>query len=191
MPGAIIPTQDPCRRCARSPDDRRHRESSYKEEEFANAGFDEIAGSFNQSSINTNRRMGETAAGMELLAADSNIMTEYKMEIFVQTGILPTLKQMLKIAQHFDRDWNVISKAAQASGLAEAGILEITEDLLMQGITMSVSVGVDATNPTHKVNKLNNFAMSSQIWAALLIRASSPKKYAGTMGFDNGTALYR
>lgn len=186
VPGAVIPTTDPIGD-VREADMSDVTASSYKEEEFSNAAFDEIAGSFNQSSINTNRRMGETAAGMELMAADSNIMTEYKLEVFVQTWVLPTLKQLLTIEQHFDRDWMVISKAAQQAQLAEAGIVEITENLLMQGVKMSVSVGVDATNPSRKVDKLNIFANSMMNFGMQPNGEEFTKEIAGAMGFDNGS----
>lgn len=186
VPGAVIPTNDPVGD-VREADMSDVTASSYKEEEYDNAGFDDIGGAFSQSSVNTNRRMGETAAGMELLASDSNVMTEYKLEVFVQTWVIPTLDQLLTIEQHFDRDWMVIGKAANDSGIAEMGIVEITEDLLMQGITMNVAVGVDATNPARKVDKLNIFANSLVNMGMTPNGEEFSKEIAGAMGFDNGT----
>jgi hypothetical protein len=161
--------------------------SSYKEQEFSNAGFDEIAGSFSPASVNTNRRMGETAAGMELLAADSNIMTEYHIELFAETWLQPVLRQLLALEQAYEDDFSVFSRAAHEAGLQDQGITEIDEEILTADLKLVVSVGVDATNPARKMQRFTNgITLGAQLGAPI-----DPTKVfnesMGILGFPDGS----
>jgi len=161
--------------------------SSWREEESTNAAFDEMAGSFSQSSVNTNRRMSETAAGMELIAADANVITEYHLEVFATTWYEPVLQDLLALQQAFESDETVIALAAEQMELAaEYGLGMPTEEIMSAPVTLSVSVGVDATNPTRRFERLQALGQSG---AALGLEPNGPELYremAGSLGFDNG-----
>ena len=46
--------------------------SSYEEQDRLNVDFDDIAGNFSQSTVQSNRMMNETVGGMEMLSSNAN-----------------------------------------------------------------------------------------------------------------------
>jgi len=71
--------------------------SSYQEQNLVNGDFDELAGNFAQSSVDSNRRLNETVGGMKIMAQGANTMTEYSITVFAKTWMEPVLRQMIKL----------------------------------------------------------------------------------------------
>lgn len=161
--------------------------SAYAEEDRNNAAIDEMAGSFNPSSVNTNRNMGDTATGMELLAADSNVMTEYHLEIFATTFVEPVLQQVLLLEQHYEDDFSIFAEAAQAKDIAGKYQTDaLTEGMLQASVKLTVKVGVDATNPERKAAKLNNLMVMGTNLGIAMDGPALFAEAAGTLGFASG-----
>lgn len=122
--------------------------SAYAEQDRLNLDFDDLSGSFSQSSVQSNRKLNETVGGMNILVKDASQITAYQLRTFVETWVEPVLRQLVLLEQHYETDTAVLALAGQKAQLFERfGVNEITDELLMQELTLNVNVGIGATNP--------------------------------------------
>jgi hypothetical protein len=128
--------------------------SSYKEQEVLNLDFDDMAGAFSGSSVQSNRKLNETVGGMNLLSTTANQVSGYQLRTFVETWVEPVLRQIVMLEQYYETDETVLGLCGQAAGLFQKfGIDQITDDMLMQEFTLNVNVGMGATNPQEQVQQ--------------------------------------
>ena len=126
--------------------------SSYNEQDRLNMDFDDISGTFSGSSVASNRRLNETVGGMNLLSSEANQMGDYQLKTFSETWVEPVLRQMLLLEQYYETDQVVLALAGGKAQLIERfGIDLIDDDLLRQELTMTINVGMGATNPLTNV----------------------------------------
>ena len=129
--------------------------SSYNEQDRLNMDFDEITGNMSQSSVQANRRLNETVGGMEILSADANKVQTYDLKTFIETWLEPVLRQLVMLEQHYETDEVILALAAEKSQMFQKfGFDQVTDELLMSELTLSVNVGMNATSPTQKINNL-------------------------------------
>jgi len=141
-------------------------QSAYVENNYLNADFDDIAGTFNAGSVQTNRSMNETVGGMQILASDANTMGDFDLNVWVETWVEPVLWQVLKCEEYYESDATILAIAGQKAGLIEKyGMNEITDTLLQQETSLTVKVGPGVT--THPQEKLQKFAGASQIFGQI------------------------
>jgi hypothetical protein len=134
--------------------------SSYQESNYINADFDDLAGSFNGGSVQTNREMNETVGGMRLLAGEANTVADFDLEVFVETWVEPTLFQVLRLEEYYESDEKVLTLAGERAQLWEKfGVSEITDEMLLAESTITVKVGVGSSNDPQQ--RLKNFMMAS------------------------------
>lgn len=130
-------------------------QSAYVENNYLNADFDDLAGSFNAGTVQTNRSLNETVGGMKLLSADANAVGEFDLSVFVETWVEPVLWQLMKLEEFYENDATVLAIAGKKGMLLERyGINEITDTLLLAETSLTVNVGVgSASSPAEKVNR--------------------------------------
>ena len=56
----------------------------------------------------------------------------------------------------------------------------------MQGVTIRVNVGIDATNPARRIDKMTHFAMALQNFGMTPNGEEFSREIAGALGFDDG-----
>jgi hypothetical protein len=128
--------------------------SSYQEQDRLNVDYDELTGNFSQGSVMTNRKMGETVGGMGMISQAANQITEYTIRTFTESWVEPVLRQLVKLEQKYETDEVVMSIAAGKSQLLQKyGVSQVNDSLLNQELTLSVNVGMGATDPTARLNK--------------------------------------
>ena len=128
--------------------------SSYQEQDRINLDFDDLAGNFSQGSVMTNRKLNETVGGMRMMAQGANMLTEYDIRVFVETWVEPVLRQMVKLEQAYETDEVVMSIAAQKSGAMQRfGVNPQMDSVLSQELTLSVNVGMGATDPDTRLQR--------------------------------------
>lgn len=126
--------------------------SAYQEQDRLNVDFDELAGNFSQSSVQTNRKLNETVGGMELMSGGAGQLTEYLLRTIVETWMEKVLTQLVKMEQAYETDAVVLGLAGAKAKLAQKyGVNQITDELLNQSLTVRVSVGQSATDPQKKL----------------------------------------
>lgn len=128
--------------------------SSFREQENLNLDFDEASGNFSQSSVQSNRRMNETVGGLTLLTTDANQVSGYQLRTFVETWVEPVLRQLVLLEQHYETDEVVLALAGQRADIFQRFGADVSLDSMLNNeLTLTVSVGMGATNPQEKVNR--------------------------------------
>lgn len=169
--------------------------SSYQEQDRVNVDFDELAGNFAQSSVQTNRKLNETVGGMKIMAQGANALTEYGIHVYVVTWMVPVLKQLIKMEAAYETDQVILALAASKAKLfPKYGVSEVTDDMLNADLLMSVNVGMGATDPDAR---LQRFTHATQLYTAL-VQANLPdadlkemrKQVFGLSGFPNSLKFF-
>ena len=136
--------------------------SSYEEQDRLNVDFDDIAGNFSQGTVQSSRTMNETVGGMEMLSSNANSIIEYMIRTFAETWIEPVLMQVIRLEQYYETDEVVLTVAAnraEQGGDVAPGFyqryMDSEEDyLLRHEMTIGVNVGMGATDPVRKIERL-------------------------------------
>ena len=155
--------------------------SAYQEQNMINADFDEIAGTFSNASVSTNRALNETVGGMNMLQGNSNVLTEYQLRIFVETWVEHIARDLVQMIKFYEDD-DVI---ARITGKA------ITNEMLQQTIvTARVSAGFGATDPQQKIQKLM-FGLETLLkikpeYMRELEGSELAKEIFGALGYNDG-----
>lgn len=128
-------------------------QSSYVEQERIDQDLNELVGNFSPANL-PNRKGAETVRGMSLMEKPANSLTEYLLRTFVETWVQPTLRQVVKLEQHYETDEVIVALAAdKAKILQKYGIDKVTNELLNQELTLRVNVGMGATDPQTRLSK--------------------------------------
>lgn len=129
--------------------------SSYQEQNLLNLDFDGIGGDFNPAQIPHGKKGADTARGMQMMSASANQMTEYLLRTVTVTWVERVLYQLVKLEQSYETDQVVMAIAAEKAQLVQRyGIDKVADDLLNQELTVTVNVGMGATDPNAKLQKL-------------------------------------
>ena len=157
--------------------------SSYNEQNMLNVDFDELAGSFSNASVATNRSLNETVGGMSMLQGNANTLTEYQLRILVETWVEPVIRQVVQMVQIYEDDRIVKAVCGQDVSIKD----------LQTPVETTVSVGFGATDPQQKVQKLV-FALSALAQVAPeVVQRIEQTKFAreifGYLGFNDGKAF--
>lgn len=127
--------------------------SSYQEQDRLNLDFDDVSGSFSQASVQSNRKLNETVGGMNILTNNANQVGSYQLKTFVETWVEPVLRQLVLLEQYYETDEVILALAGKKAGLMDKfGMNAVTDDLLMQELTLNVNVGMTSTNPQEQIN---------------------------------------
>jgi hypothetical protein len=170
--------------------------AGYQEQDRLNVDFDEISGAFSPGTIQTNRRLNETVGGMQLLAGTSNAIGEYDLRVFSETWVEEVMRQMVALEQYYETDETVLSLAASKAQLFQRfGVSEVTDDLLRQHLTVSVNVGIGATDPMQRMAKLRAAAETTGIiLGPMLQQIVKPEEIIaevfGAAGYKDGKRFF-
>ena len=139
---------------------------SYIEMEKLNADFDDQAGNFSTGSVQTNRQLGETVGGMQMMMSNANALGEFDLRVWIETWVEPVLRQIVKLEQYYETDANVLAiSAKRAKLMPRFGISHIGDELLNSQVAISVDVGIGSSDPLISLQK---FEKASQIVLGLL-----------------------
>ena len=170
--------------------------SAYQEQNLVNNDFDDLAGNFAQSSVQTNRSLNETVGGMRLMAQGANMLTEYTIRVLVETWVEPVLRQLVKMEQAYETDEVILAIAAQKAQIFQRyGMNEVTDSLLNHELTISVNVGMGATDPEQR---LQRFQGSMKLYNDITANATPDldlseirKTLFGLAGFKDGEKFFK
>lgn len=144
-------------------------QAAYVEMEKLNADFDEAAGNFSIGSVQTNRQLGETVGGMNLMSSNANAMGEFDLRVWIETWAEPVLRQLVKLEQYYEDDQTVLAIAGEKAKTLQKFTGDVDWDwLLTQQVSLTCNVGLGAADPMMTLQK---FGGASQIALGIL---SSP-----------------
>jgi DNA-binding FrmR family transcriptional regulator len=127
---------------------------SYKEVELLNNDFDDLAGVFGQSSVQSNRSLNETVGGMRLLSGTANGVTEFDLRVFTETWVEVVLRQIVRLCQFYETDETVLELAGDRAKMERFGVDQITDNDLMTECSVKVNVGIGSVDPTERIKKV-------------------------------------
>lgn len=167
-------------------------QSAYLEQDRIDGDFNDIAGNFSPLQVNTSRTPRESTHTMKMLAAPSNLLTEYMLKTHTETFAQPVLRQLMMLEQEYETDLVLLSLAGQKAQIAQRyGMNEVTDEMLDRQLTLTVNVGMGATDP---VMKLQRFVYAVMSFASIA-KAPPPgmdlkeiaKEMFGLSGYQDGT----
>lgn len=169
--------------------------SSYQEQDRTNMDFDEITGAFSSSSIGSNRKLGETVGGMSMLRQSGNEINELLIRTMAETWVEKIMRQLVRLEQKYETDEVLLAIAAQKADVYEKyGVDASIDALLDQELTTTVNMGMDATDPLRRTEKLlfvaGKVAEIVQNPAPGLNKNEIIKEIFGSIGFKDGQRFY-
>lgn len=163
--------------------------SSFQEQDRLNAEFDDLAGGFSGSSVASNRNLNETVGGMNLLASNGDLVSDYQMRTWIETWAEPVLRQMIALEREYESDEEILALAALA-----AGIESVSEEILQQSVLLSISVGIGNTNPQNQVDRfVYGLTALSRLKPNLLMQLRDEevvKELFGKLGYKDGGRFF-
>jgi len=169
--------------------------SSFQEHQGLNMEMDELLGNFNPASIMTQGGNNAPARNMAMLSGASGTLVEYALRTYVETFVQPVLRQLVLMEQAYETDQVVMKIAAKRAQLFQKfGIDQVTDELLRNELTLTVNVGMGATDPVQKLNKflsaMNNYtAMLKQPTPGINMKEVG-KEIFGSLGYQDGTRFF-
>ncbi|MCE2724466.1 MAG: hypothetical protein LW865_14495 [Betaproteobacteria bacterium] len=128
--------------------------SSFQTMDRLNLDFDEVTGSFSQSSVNSNRQMNETVGGMQLSSADANQVSGLNLRTFVETWAEPVIRQLVALEQAYETDEVILYTAGAKAKILDDINAELPNEVFSEELSVSVNIGMGATNPAMKLQSL-------------------------------------
>lgn len=129
--------------------------SSFQEHQGLNMELDELLGNFNPAALMSQGGAGNSPAkNMAMLSNSQGTLVEYLLRTYVETFVQPILRHMVMLEQEYETDQVVMKIAGKRAEMFQKyGIDEVTDELLAQELTLSVNVGMGATDPMQKLQK--------------------------------------
>ena len=171
-------------------------QSAYEEQNRINLDLDELVGNFNPAGLMAQgAHQNSPARNMSMLNQSSATMTEYGIRTYVETFIQPLLRQLVLLEQHYETDEVVLALASKrAPSFQKYGINAITDSLLKQELTLSVNVGMGATDPSTKLQKflsaMGAYSQMAKAPAPGLNLQEVGREIFGHLGYSDGSRFF-
>jgi hypothetical protein len=194
VPGGGVMMNDP-EKDVQTVDTRDVTGSSYQEQDRLSVELDELVGAFSQTSVQSNKNLNETVGGMEAMQSGAGAVRDYGLRIFFETWVEPTLRQMIRCEQYYETDATILALAAERAGLYQRfGIDQVTDDLLINELSVRVNVGMGNTDPQRRVEKLM-FAVKNAAGLPGMAERMKTTEIAdevfGALGYKNSVRFFR
>lgn len=135
-------------------------QSAYVEEDRNSQAFGDLIGDFNPMTQIQQKRMPAQRT-MQMLSNPANLLTEYSLLTFCETGVRPLVEMLVLLEQHYETDRAILSIAGQkAKAYQRYGLDEITDELLDSELTVAVNVGMGATDPVAKLQRFISWVIA-------------------------------
>lgn len=163
--------------------------SAYQEEDRLSLAMDDLTGSTTGSTVNSNRKLHETATGMNLMAEAGNKVREMEMRTFTETWMEPVLRQVVQLIAMYETDEIAMTVAA-----GKLKLLSILPEFFNQTFAVSVNVGMGAVSPQQRLQKIQTaVATVTQLVPDAAMAIQGPevaKEVFGAAGYDNGARFF-
>ena len=135
--------------------------SAYLEQDRIDGDFSDLAGNFNPMQVTAQRSGRESTNTMRMLQGPSSLLTEYMLKTFVETFIQPVLRQLVMLEQHYETDMVVLALAGEKAKVYQKyGVNQMTDAILDKELTVTVNVGMGATDPQAKMQRFAYWLMT-------------------------------
>jgi hypothetical protein len=125
------------------------------------------------------------------LAAPSNLLTEYMLKTYVDTFILPIVRQLVLLEQHYETDQTILALAGRdAEIMQKYGVNQVTDEIIDREMMVDINVGMGATDP---VSRIQRFIFAIRNYQMLALKpppgvnlAEIWKEIMALSGYKNG-----
>ena len=168
-------------------------QSAYLEQDRIDADLNDLVGNFNPLQVQAQRTGRESTNTVRMLQGPANLLTEYLLKTFVETFVQPCLRQLMLLEQHYETDHTILALAGQKAQLVQKfGMNEITDELLNRELTLTINVGMGATDPAMKMERfraalLTYFQLTAKVVPPGLDLKEIWKELAGLAGYQDGS----
>jgi hypothetical protein len=194
VPGGVVMMNDPINdvREISWPDVT---QSAYAEQQGMDMAMDELLGNFNPAALMTAGAGNAPARNMTMLNQSTGSLVEYLIRTFVETFVQPVLRQLILLEQAYETDTVILGIAQKNSKMLQRfGIDQVTDELLMGEVTLSVNVGMGATDPTQKLQKF----LTALTSFSNVVKNPTPgmnvieigKEIFGHLGYQDGSRFF-
>ncbi len=169
--------------------------SAFEEQGRIDNDMNDLLGNFSAGQVMADKGIQGPARNMAILQQSTGTLVEYLLRTFVETFVQPVLRQLVLLEQKYETDQNVLAIVAKRAELFQKfGIDKITDELLEKELTISVNVGMGATDPQMKLAKFMA-AMNSYIG---MLKEPAPglnlqevgREIFGHLGYSDGTRFF-
>lgn len=142
-------------------------QSAFEQKNRNDADLDSLAGSFNPMTLQQSRTPRESFRTLNAVQSPAMMMTEYTLMTLVQTFLLPVLRQLVLLEQYYETDQVLLSIAGKKAQIMQRfGVNQVTDAILEKKMAVNVNLGMGATDPSTKQQRLNGALMTySQLCA--------------------------
>jgi hypothetical protein len=129
--------------------------AAFTETAMINSNFDELAGVFSTSSVQSNRQLNETVGGMRLMTGAANAVSEFDLRTWLETWVEPTLRHVMHLVRFNESDERLLAIAGgKARALAKYQYMPTLEDFEQADVILKVNAGVGSLDPMQVLSKL-------------------------------------
>ena len=169
--------------------------SSWQQTDRLNADFSDLTGDFSANQAQIARKGSEPGKIMQLQAQSGTPLTEYLLRTIAVTWIEKVLRQLVLLEQEYETDATVLALAGErAKVLQKFGINAVTDELLKGELTIRVNMGLGATDPFQKLQKLllgvTQFKEIATQPPAGLNVGEVGKEIFGLLGYQDGVRFF-
>ena len=172
--------------------------AAYTESSYTNAQFDELAGVFSTSSVQSNRQLNETVGGMRMMSGAANSVSEFDLRIWCETWVEPVLRQIAHLIRFWESDEKILALAGQKARVRQRfQYMPSLSDFDQTELTMRVNVGIGSLDPMQKLAKLKAAAeMLAPMFPIMKEQGITPNAEAfveevmGGAGFKDGRRFF-
>jgi hypothetical protein len=166
--------------------------SAYEEQSRIDNDMNDLLGNFSAGQVMADHGINGPARNMAMLGQSAGTLVEYLLRTYVETFVQPVLRQLMLLEQNYETDKTILAVASKSAALMQHfGTDEVTDDLLSQELTLTVNVGMGATDPSLKLQK---FLSAMNIYLEMLQKAGPGidmnevgKEIFSYMGYQDGS----
>lgn len=129
--------------------------AAYTETSVTNSMFDELAGVFSTSSVQSNRQLNETVGGMRMMSGAANAVSEFDLRMWIETWVEPVMRHLTHLVRFYETDERILAIAGQnARAWTRFEYMPSIDDFDQTEVTLRVNAGIGALDPMQKLSKL-------------------------------------
>jgi len=169
--------------------------SAYQEQQSIDGDMNDLLGNFSAAQVMADHGINGPARNMAMLSQSSGTLVEYMLRTYTETFIQPVLRQLVKLEQAYETDDVILSLAGKRANIMQRyGINQITDDLLDKELTLTVNVGMGATDPQMKLQKfvaaMNTFVGMMEKKVPGINMQEVGKEIFGHLGYADGSRFF-
>lgn len=129
-------------------------QSAYVEQDKLNIDFDDLAGTFSPSTILSQSKQPESVGGMGAMQSGPGAVTEFMLRNFRESWVENVIRQLVVLIAAFQDEESLARIVRNQEALTTLSEADQSVEEFLASFRVEVNVGISATNPSMRVEKL-------------------------------------